>query len=150
MIIELIPLESKDSDIFGLKMIHKMSSVAKFISISDNYFDYVTGTKGVTYYKIYCDDELVGSIHCEKTDGTMYLSICIDEKRRRMGIAEASLNHLFLILTNDINIVEVSIDDNNLPSIALFKKTWLYTNTSRGRIDNITENFTLTNYSLSD
>ena len=122
MIIKLIPLMREDNDIFRLKVMHKSPSIEKFISISDDYFDYVANTNGVTYYKIYCDGEIAGGIHCEKADGTMYLSICIDEKRRRMGIANAALNQLFLTQTDDINAIEVSIDDNNFPSLALFEK----------------------------
>ena len=103
-------------------MIHSMPSVAKFISISDNYFDYVTSTNGVFYYKIYCDGVLTGGIHCEINNGIMFLSICIDEKYRRNGIAKKSLNQLFLKQTTDIDFIEVSIDDSNIASLSLFQK----------------------------
>lgn len=122
MNINLIPLNPKDRDIINLMLIHNSPSVAKYISVSDRYFDYVTSTDGVVYYKVLCDNILAGGLHCEHSDGIMFISICIDEKYRRHGIAEAALNQLFLMQTDDVNVIEVSIDETNLPSLFLFKK----------------------------
>ncbi len=123
MKIELVPLTLEDDDdILELKRIYSLPSIAKFISTSDNYFNYVTGTEGVWLYKIFCDGKIVGSVHYEKDDRIMYLSICIDEKWRRKGIAEATLNQVIFTQTNDIDVVEVSIDERNFPSLALFGK----------------------------
>ena len=38
---------------------HNSPSIAKYISISDQYFDYVTGSEGVVYYKITADGVLI-------------------------------------------------------------------------------------------
>ena len=122
MNIELIPLHSKDKDIKDLMRIHASQSVAKYISISDNYFDYVTNTDKVVYYKILLNSVLVGGIHCEYINRTLFISICIDEQYRRNGIAEAALNKLLLEKTNDVDIIEVSIDETNLSSLSLFQK----------------------------
>ena len=122
MNIELVPLLPKDKDIADLMPIHTSPSVAKYISISENYFDYVTNTDGVIYYKIVCNNALAGGIHCECANGTMFISICIDVIYRRQGIAEAALNQLFLSQADDVNVIEVSIDGTNVPSLLLFQK----------------------------
>lgn len=101
---------------------HNTPSIAKYISISDNYFDYVTGSEGVAYYKIVADGELTGGIHCEFNGGIMYLSICVKEEYQRHGIAEAALRKLFFTLPNEVHMIEVSIDETNIKSQLLFQK----------------------------
>ena len=122
MNIELIPLHPEDKDISDLKKIHTSLSVAKYISISENYFDYVTNTDGAIYYKIIWNGILAGGVHCEYADGTMFMSVCVDELYRRRGIAEAALNQLFLTLTSDVDVIEVNIEETNVPSLLLFQK----------------------------
>ena len=122
MNIELIPLLHEDKDITDLMRIYASPSVSKYISISENYFDYVTNTDNVIYFKILWNRGLAGGVHCEYADGTMFLSICIDEIYRRHGIAEAALNQLFLAQSNVVNVIEVSIDETNAPSLSLFQK----------------------------
>ena len=120
--IELIPLTSTDSEITELRKMHHTPSIAKYISISDQYFDYVTGSEGVVYYKITADGVLTGGIHCEYNGGILYLSICVMEKYRRQGIAEAALRKLFSALPDEVNMAEVSIDKTNINSQFLFQK----------------------------
>ena len=115
-------LLSKDKDIERLYSIHVQKSVARYVSISENYFDYVTGTEGVYYYKIIADGVLVGGIHCEMDGELLYLGICIDEKHRRLGMAEAALRQLFSLLPDNLKKIEVSIEETNKPSLALFEK----------------------------
>ena len=122
MMIELVPLKCSDSDLDTLIRIHQEPSVSRFISISDDYFNYVTETEGVCYYKIMTDGVLTGGIHSEINDKTIYLSVCIDEKYRRLGIAEESLKKLFSILPSVVNTIEVSIEEANIPSVRLFQK----------------------------
>ncbi len=122
MNITLIPLKPIDSDLTDLVKIHSSSSVAKYISISDSYFEYVTSSKGVTYYKIIADDILVGGIHCEINNGKMCFSVCIDESYRRRGIAETAIRKLLLMFSNDVKDIEVNVENTNTPSLSLFKK----------------------------
>lgn len=122
MLIELIPLKHGDSDLDALIGIHQEPSVSRFISISENYYSYVTKTEGVCYYKIITDGILTGGIHCEINGKTLFLSVCIDEKYRRHGIAEESLKKLLSILPNVVKTIEVSIEEANIPSIRLFQK----------------------------
>ena len=49
-------LLSKDKDLEKLFLIYCQPSVSRFISISDNYFNYVTETEGVNYYKIIANE----------------------------------------------------------------------------------------------
>ena len=50
------------------------------------------------------------------------MSVCVDELYRRRGIAEAALNQLFLTLTSDVDVIEVNIEETNVPSLLLFQK----------------------------
>ena len=122
MLINLVPLKCDDSDLDALIGIHQEPSVSRFISISDNYFNYVTETEGVCYYKIITDGILTGGIHSEINDKTMYLSICIDEKYRRLGIAEKALKKIISVMPCDVETIEANIEETNTPSTALFQK----------------------------
>ena len=122
MLIELVRFKQGDSDLDELIRIHQEPSVYRYISISDNYFNYVTETEGVCYYKIMTDGILAGGIHSEIHGKTMYLSICVDEKYRRLGIAEKSLKKLHSIIPRTVKTIEVSIEETNIPSVRLFRK----------------------------
>lgn len=122
MKIELIPLTAADPEIHELARIHQSPSVAEYLSLSDHYFDYVTGTEGVVYYKIIADGVLAGGIHCESNGEILFLSICVREESRRLGIAETALRKLFSSLSGEAGWIEVSIEKTNTPSLALFFK----------------------------
>lgn len=122
MNIELIPLKLCDGDLAELVRIHNEPSVSSYISISWNYFEYVTETKGVTYFKIMVDGIAAGGIHCERSGSTMYLSICVDEDHRRLGIAEKALQQLFADTKKNTKSVEINVNDTNYPSVRLFTK----------------------------
>ncbi|MBR6426697.1 MAG: GNAT family N-acetyltransferase [Clostridia bacterium] len=122
MLIELVPLKPGDPDLDELLRIHQEPSVSRFISISDNYFNYVTETEDVCYYKIITNERLAGGLHSEIHSETVYLSICVDEKYRRLGIAEKSLKKFFSIMPSYIKTIEASIEETNIPSVLLFQK----------------------------
>ena len=122
MLIELVPLKPGDPDLDELIRIHQEPSVSRFISISDNYFNYVTETEDVCYYKIITNERLAGGLHSEIHSETVYLSICVDEKYRRLGIAEKSLKIFFSIMPSYIKTIEASIEETNIPSVLLFQK----------------------------
>ncbi len=58
MAVLLIPLEQSDSEISIAREMHDEPTIAKYISISDNYFDYVTHSPNVVYTKIKIDNQL--------------------------------------------------------------------------------------------
>ena len=122
MNIELVPLLSEDGDMDEIVRIHHQPSVARYISISDNYFNYVTETDNVVNLKIKSGSEVLGGIHFETQDQMIYLSICVDERFRRQGIACSALKQFLEIVSDNVNAIEVSIDSTNLPSICLFEK----------------------------
>ena len=122
MKIKLVPLKQVDPDLDELNRIHQEPSVSRFVSISDKYFSYITETASVCYYKIITNGILLGGIHREIHSKTMYLSICVDEKNRRLGIAEKSLKKIISIIPSAVKTIEVSIEETNKPSIRLFQK----------------------------
>ncbi|MBR0143283.1 MAG: GNAT family N-acetyltransferase [Clostridia bacterium] len=122
MQVELVPLKQVDPDLDDLIQIYNEPSVSRYISISDNYFRYVTETESVCFYKITTDGILAGGIHSEIHSKTMYLSLCVDEKLRRLGIAEKSLKKIFSMIPSAVKTIEVSIEETNLPSVRLFQK----------------------------
>ena len=70
-------LSEEDADIPGLLRIYHQPRIARFISIGDNYFQYVTGTENVYFYKVYDSENLIGAIHLEKCKDTLYMDILI-------------------------------------------------------------------------
>lgn len=122
MKIKLVPVKQDDPDLDDLIRIHNEPSVSKYISISDNYYNYVTETENVCYYKIMVDGILAGGIHSEIHSKTMYLSVCIDEKYRRLGLAEKSLKKIISRIPSAVKTIDVSIEETNISSIRLFQK----------------------------
>ena len=114
-------LIKKDPDIQILKKIHSLPEIKKYISISRNYFKYVTETENVFYYKVILNSEIIGGIHFEKNGETAYISVCIHPDYQNNGYGKRSvefiLNHFKEIYRN----VEVSIDEDNFASILLFE-----------------------------
>lgn len=111
-----------DTDLDELLRISREPSVLRYLSLSDNYFNYVTETEGVYYYKIMVDGVPVGGIHGETDGNVLYLSVCVSEKYRRLGIAETSLMKYFAMLPDTVKTIEVGIEETNIPSRCLFEK----------------------------
>lgn len=112
-----------DEDIYKIKLIHQIPQISQYISISDNYFHYVTSTKNVYFYKIYYDDKLVGTTHIEKQQNILYMDILVFPEFQGNGIGIKIVTDI----QNDIfklgyDKIEVSIDEKNIPSIRLFEK----------------------------
>ena len=122
MQVELVPLKQVDPDLDDLIQIYNEPSVSRYISISDNYFHYVTETEGVIYYKIMTDGILTGGIHSEIHGKTVYLSVCVDEKYRRLGIAEKALKKIISAMPDEVETIEAEIEQTNTPSNDLFRK----------------------------
>ncbi|MBE6542012.1 MAG: GNAT family N-acetyltransferase [Ruminococcaceae bacterium] len=111
-----------DCDIRALSRIFQIPSVSQFISISDNYFHYVTNTENVYFYKIYENKRLIGTIHLEKYDDLLYMSILIFPEFQKMGFASKVIKDI----QNDIfrlnyKRIEISVDERNVASRKLFE-----------------------------
>ena len=113
----------EDKDVLLIKEIHLKPEIKKYISISENYFNYVTNTENVYFYKVYVDKTLVGTIHLEKHDNILYMDILIFPEFQNSGLGTKVIidikNDIFNL---DFKKVEVSIDQSNIPSLRLFEK----------------------------
>lgn len=101
-----------DVDISQLSQIYKIPEISQFLSISDNYFHYVTNTENVYFYKVYANEKLIGTIHLEKYESLLYMDILIFPEFQRMGFATKVIKDI----QNDIfklnyNKIEISIDE---------------------------------------
>ena len=75
------------------------------------------------FYKVYKKRNLVGTIHLEKNDNIIYMDIIIFPEFQNSGLGTKVINDI----KNDIfklsfKKIEVSIDENNIPSLRLFEK----------------------------
>ena len=113
-----------DPDIPYLTAILHLPEISRFLSIDDDrYWNYVTSSENVWYYKAYDGGSLVGAVHLETDQKTLYMDIMVmpDYQRRGMGtkILGDILGGKFPI---SFDTVEVSIDERNAASIRLFEK----------------------------
>ena len=117
-------LNTNDSDIPYLSSILQLPDVSKFIRIDEsNYWNYVTQTENVFYYKVFLNNELVASTHCEISNKTLYMDIMVIPQHQRKGIATSILSDIMSgKLQLDFDKIEVSIDEQNIASIKLFEK----------------------------
>lgn len=111
-----------DTDIPQLITIHQTSEIAQYLSISDNYFHYVTNTENVNFYKVYEDGELIGSTHIEKQGTTLFMDILVFPEFQRTGLGTKIVKDI----QNDIiglnyERSEISIDERNTASLKLFE-----------------------------
>lgn len=114
----------KDNDIPYLISIHKIPEISHFISINEeNYFHYVTTTENVFYFKVYKNDDLVGTVHCELFDKMLCMSILVIPIFHKRGIGTAILYDIQNgVLPLTYTHIKVSIDKFNSSSLRLFKK----------------------------
>lgn len=114
----------KDDDIPYLISIHKIPEISHFISINEeNYFHYVTTTENVFYFKVYKNDDLVGTVHCELFDKMLCMSILVIPIFQKRGIGTAILYDIQNgVLPLTYTHIRVSIDKFNSSSLRLFKK----------------------------
>lgn len=117
-------ISEKDNDIPYLLSIHKMPQISHFISINEiNYFHYVTTTENVFYFKVYKNDDLVATVHCELFDKLLCMSIMVIPDFQKQGIGSAILYDIQNgVLPLEYTHIKVSIDKSNAPSLRLFEK----------------------------
>ena len=116
-------VSQEDKDIFLINEIHSKPEIKKYINIGDNYFNYVTTTENVFFYKVYKERNLVGTIHLEKNDNIIYMDILIFPEFQKSGLGTKVINDIKNDIFNlSFKKIEVSIDENNIPSLRLFEK----------------------------
>lgn len=99
-------------------------AASRFLSYDKEHFwNYVTMTPNVFYYKVYDGKHLVGALHAELAENVLYMGILVFEAYRRQGFGKRILAD---VLNDKLPIayktVCVSIDRENEPSIRLFEK----------------------------
>ena len=112
-----------DSDIPFILSVYRLPPVSHFISIDEkHYWQYVTSTENVWFYKIFENDCFAATIHLELSDHVMYMSIVVFPEYQKNGIATKILHDIQAgKLGIDFEKIRVSIDRRNIPSIRLFK-----------------------------
>jgi RimJ/RimL family protein N-acetyltransferase len=117
-------VSQEDKDIFLIYEMHTKPEIKKYISISDNYFNYVTNTENVFFYKVYKDLNLVGTVHLEKNDNILYMDILIFPEFQKSGLGTKVINDIKDDIFNlSFKKIKVSIDENNIPSLKLFENS---------------------------
>ena len=111
-----------DTDVPYLVETYNKPEISRFLCIGDNYFRYVTSTEDVCFYKVYAEDSFIGAIHLEKQDTVLFMSILVFSDFQRKGFGKIILKDI----QNDVfglhyDSVEVSVDEKNYASLALFK-----------------------------
>lgn len=117
-------MNENDKDIPYLTSVFKLPEISRYISIDEqNYWHYVTSSENVYFFKVYDDESLVATTHCEVVDRVLYMDIMVIPEQQGKGIATTVLKDIQLgNLVSGFDRIEVAIDENNVASIRLFEK----------------------------
>ena len=112
-----------DADVSKLVEIYQAPEIARYLSISDNYFHYVTNNQNVHFYKVYKNDELIGTTHLEQQETVLFMDVLVFPKFQRAGLGASIVKDV----QDDIfelgyKSIEISIDEENIGSLRLFEK----------------------------
>ena len=75
-----------DADVSKLVEIYQAPEIVRYLSISDNYFHYVTNNQNVHFYKVYKNDELIGTTHLEQQETVLFMDVLVFPKFQRAGL----------------------------------------------------------------
>jgi len=111
-----------DTDIPQLVTIHQIPEISQYLSVSDNYFHYVTNNENVYFYKVYENNKLIGSTHLEKQGTILFMDILVFPEFQRTGLGAKIIKDI----QNDVfglhyERIEASIDERNTASLRLFE-----------------------------
>ena len=117
-------IDANDIDILQLCCVMDLPNISRFISYDkEKYWQYVTSTNSVFYYKVYKRNSLVGAIHLEVNDKILYMSILVFPEYQNQKIGSDIIRDIQdRKLPIDFERIEVSIDKTNIASIRLFEK----------------------------
>ncbi|MBE5797679.1 MAG: GNAT family N-acetyltransferase [Clostridiales bacterium] len=116
-------ITADDPDVPQLLRVHSLPGVAEYLSISDGYFRYVTGSDGVHFFKVYESGNLVGSVHLERQGLTLFMAILVFPEHQGSGLGSAILRDV----QDDVfglgyERIEAAIDESNAASLLLFER----------------------------
>lgn len=115
-------LSENDTDIPQLLKVYRMPVIARYLSISQTYFHYVTNTENVYFYKIYKNDQLVASTHIEQQGTILCLDVLVFPEYQRMGLGTKIIEDIQNnVLGLAYEAIEISIDERNTASLTLFE-----------------------------
>ena len=117
-------IDVNDTDILQLCRVMDLANVSRFISYDkERYWQYVTSTNSVFYYKVYKRNSLLGAIHLEISGKVLYMSILVFPEYQNQKIGSSIIKDIQdRKLPIDFERIEVSIDETNVASIRLFEK----------------------------
>ena len=117
-------LTEQDIDIPRLASVYQLPEISKYLSISDNYFKYIANTPNVYFYKAYKNNDMVGAIHLEIEKTVMFLSILVFPEFQRSGYGTEIIRDVQNdVLNLNYETIEISVNEQNIASLNLFKKT---------------------------
>ena len=116
--------DASDIDILQLRCVMDLPDISRFNSYDkEKYWQYVTSTNSVFYYKVYKRNSFVGAIHLEINDKILYMSILVFPEYQNQKIGTSIIKDIQdKKLPIDFERIEVSIDETNVASIRLFEK----------------------------
>ena len=79
-------LFENDADVPRLAEIYQEPEIARYLSISDNYFHYVTNNENVHFYKVYKNGEMIGTTHLEQQEIVLFMHVLVFPKFQRVGL----------------------------------------------------------------
>lgn len=127
-----------DEHIPLIKEIHDKLEVSKYINISDNYFNYVTTTEKVYFYKVFNKDVIIGTIHLEIYSEKLYMYILVFPEFQRLGYGTKILSDLkSKVLGLEYKAIEVAVDENNIASLRLFENAGFVTISKEDELINL-------------
>ena len=122
--LKLILLKNtEDEELEIIKENYSKPSVERFVDINkDKFWNYVTETEDVYFYKAYIDDVLIGTVQCEVYDGILYLALVVFPEYHSKGIGTDIVKYIINGKTGlNFNEICVSVDEKNTASIRLFR-----------------------------
>lgn len=123
--ISLILLEgADDEELEIIKKNYDKPSIERFVAVDkDNFWDYVTETENVYFYKLYKDGSLAGTVQCELSDKILYLAVVVFPEFQNKKIGTDALKYVIDGKTGlEFNEIQVSVDEKNTASLHLFQK----------------------------
>ena len=111
-----------DADVPRLAKIYQEPEIARYLSISDNYFYSVTNNENVHFYKVYKNGEMIGTTHLEQQGVVLFMDVLVFPKFQRVGLGTQIIRDI----QDDIfqlgyENIEISIDEANTASLRLFR-----------------------------
>ena len=127
-----------DEHIPLIKEIHDKPEVSKYINISDNYFNYVTTTEKVYFYKVFNKDVIIGTIHLEIYSENLNMDILVFPEFQRLGYGTKILSYIKRkVLWLEYKAIEVAVDENNIASLRLFENAGFVTISKEDELINL-------------